>query len=383
MGRKIKGRIVVVDDKTIEMVKDEGVWGAMLPKSIRENDGKKINEGTIINIMNDMLNIAIGDYIILWKNATKKNGGEFYGIYRAISKAYIDCNKFKFENNEKTEYPFRVKLGEAYKFSNPIEVYKFINEPEIKNSIWTIIGKKISGKSRASIPITKEIIEIFIKEFISLNDKWEFIKMKDENTSKKGEIKFQLEEKEIGNFMDDYNIRCIEFLNSNKRKVSLELVLYGIFNQYIDAELNGSNDTKILEALEIKGKTIEWYANYLPYGIERTEIDFMISISEDGESTTEIKVIEFARDNIDMDHLERVCKYTDWVNKNLCKRQRIATAVLIGYDNKKMGINKEQVNIMKEKYKIKNIRILTYYVEDKKLKIKNQYDEELSVNVNK
>ena len=61
MRRKIKGRIVTVDDKTIKIVEDLNIWGAKLPKK------DDIQDGTFIDIMNDMLNISIGDYVILWK----------------------------------------------------------------------------------------------------------------------------------------------------------------------------------------------------------------------------------------------------------------------------------------------------------------------------
>ena len=52
MRRKIKGRIVTVDDKTIKILEDLNIWGAKLPKK---------------DDIQDMLNISIGDYVILWK----------------------------------------------------------------------------------------------------------------------------------------------------------------------------------------------------------------------------------------------------------------------------------------------------------------------------
>lgn len=313
------------------------------------------------------------------KDASKQTGeSKFYGIYRAISDAYIDEEKFEFEEQGKSEYPFRIKLEKAYDFKEPINEYDLINDPNIKNDIWTIIGKKVraKGKGRASTPITDEIISIFIKKFIDLNENWRFIEYSGENIEVSNKIEFRLTKKEITEkFIENYNIEAIQLLDNDERKVRFELVLYGLFNQYINNELNGNNETDILEKLGIKGKCIKWYANYLPYGIEGTEIDFMISISEDGENTSEIKVIEFQRKEIDKDHLKRVCKYTNWVNKVLCKDSNIASAVLIGYDGK-MKVKAEEIKEMKRIYNIKKMDVFSYFVEDEKLELKKIRIEE-------
>ncbi|WP_288221544.1 EVE domain-containing protein [uncultured Clostridium sp.] len=382
----MKGRLLIVDDETLKVVKNDLIWGAKIPDKLNEY---KTWQKTIIDIIGDMLNICPGDYVVLWKKATRIEENVFIGIYRVISLPYIDTTPLSFELEEGetiTKYPYRVALEIAYNFINSITEYEFINDINIKNDIWTVIGKKVKGNSRASIPMTKEIISIFIKKFINNNSEWSFNEsnieryMYPENSisldlSNKYYINSTAETLEksvlLENYLNSFSLEYIPLVDKNGERCKYELGLYAIFNEEITKGILNNEIPLILNNIIDNNEKIEWYANYLPYGLEGREIDYMISTSIDGENTSKVILIEFMKDNLDKDHIDRAILYSKWVNKVICKDSNLVETVLIS--NKVNTDFKEYCEKLKIDNNIRKISTFSYKINLEKLELKLEF----------
>lgn len=382
----MKGRLLIVDDETLKVVENDLIWGAKIPKLAED----KMWQKTITDIVGDMLNICPGDYVILWKRATKLEESVFIGVYRVISVPYIDITPLRFEADKGiqiTNYPYRVSLEIAYNFINNITEYSFINDINIKNDIWTVIGKKVKGNSRASIPITNEIISIFIKKFINNNNEWSFNEVNTEryNINSENAIVLDLSNKYytdstinsldasmlLEKYLNSYSLDYIPIVDINGEKCKYELGLYAIFNQEIRKRILNNNVTSILNNIIDENENIEWYANYLPYGLEGKEIDYMISTSIDGVNTSKIILIEFMKDKLDKDHIDRAILYSNWVNKVICKDSNLVETILI---SNKVDLNlKEYCNDLKKSNNIRRISAFSYKINLEELKLELEF----------
>ena len=56
-----------------------------------------------------------------------------------------------------------------------------------------------------------------------------------------------------------------------------------------------NNNKSALSKLNINLDNIFWYANYLPYSIDKSEIDYFIMESSDNVNIDKINVLEFQR----------------------------------------------------------------------------------------
>lgn len=387
----MKGRLLVVDDESLKIIKENKIWGPRIPE-LGENW-----DITIIDIVSDMLNFQIGDYVILWKTKSCViDSSEFYGVYRVISKPYIDTQVLNSKDeNPILMTPFKIQLEEAYKFDNPIQEYDFINDINIKNDIWTIVGKKVKGKARASTPITEEIIQLFIKKFIDINNNWIYTAFTKEVSIPSDKLLFidlskkllkpdnnltieQKKQNKINQakiFKDTYNMDLVKLVTYDGSDLRCEKVLEGILNQHIsNKSTRGIKDNKdnIVDKLINKNESIKWYFNYLPYGLEGTEIDYMISLTVDGVNTSRILVLEFMKGTIDEDHIERAFLYSKWVNTALCDNSKLTEPIVISHKipkKQKLDYIYEVINKCKAKYDIEKFRIYNYVIENNELKL--------------
>lgn len=387
----MKGRLLVVDEDSLRDVKENKIWGPRIPQLGGNWDI------TIIDIISDMMNLHIGDYVVLWKTKNSIiDSSEFYGVYRVISKPYIDIEVREDICNDKSPVPFKIKIEEAYRFNNPIQEYDFINDINIKNDIWTIIGKKVKGKARASIPITDEIVQLFIKKFIDINSDWSYVdftnevviprekilhidlsKSLDKDTSKLSKKeKNQKKINEANIFKKTYNMDLIKFTSEDGKDIRCEKVLEGVFNQYINDKLTGSILENPIDKIIYNNSNIKWYFNYLPYGLEGTEIDYMMALSADGVNISTILVLEFMKGCLDLDHIKRAFIYSKWVNTALCDNSRLAEPIVISNKTPKGDKLEEivkNINIYKVKYGINKFRLFNYKVENNVLVLNEQF----------
>lgn len=136
-----------------------------------------------------------------------------------------------------------------------------------------------------------------------------------------------------------------------------------------------------LAELDIVREDVMWYANYLPYGLEGTQIHYMVMESVDGVAVNRIDVIELQRDKIDIDHIDKCLKYSKWVAESVTNGKNIVRPVIICRENSRTvnkGLKdkdiKSAIKSLPEIYGFKEIDIYTYRIDGEI--IFNKYEEE-------
>lgn len=349
----MKARLFVVNQESIRSTLDAMEVSVYVP----EPEGKKLWNKTLIDIVSDLLQVEIGDYIFLWEAGYER----IHGVYRALSKAF-------FRRDENAKDLFKIKIGIAYKFEKPIREYDVINNPYMKNKLWNIIGKKVAGKSRGTSPITPEEVEFLIQSLINANGgEYEYIRDYVAITNLANEISIDLvndTNNTIPTRLEDYVYEPIRI--KQKDVVQYEKALEAVLN-YLFREKN----IEAIKKLGISCEDVIWYANYLPYGLERSEIDYMVMESLDGTIINKIDVIELMSGVIDYDHINRCLQYSKWVATSVTNDNNIVRPVLICGNKSKTSINgftNQQIdNAIKELpkyYGFKDIDIYTYSFKD-------------------
>lgn len=305
----MKARLFVVNKETIVNTLESKEVSVIVP----EPEGKKLWNKTLIDIVSDLLQVEIGDYIFLWESGYER----IYGVYRAVSKPF-----YKQDNGNDI---FRIKIDVAYNFEKPIKEYDVINNPYMKNKLWNIIGKKVAGKSRGTSPITPEEMQFLIQSLIDANDS-QYSYIKDYSIiSVENEIKID--------FINDSNSvvpqRLAEYVYQpirikKQNEVQYEKALEGVLNY-----LFRDKKQDIIQPLKINCNDVIWFANYLPYGLERSEIDYMVMESIDGAIVNRIDVIELMSSIIDIDHINRCLQYAKWVASSVTNDKNIVRPILI------------------------------------------------------
>lgn len=311
----MKSRMFVVNHETIETTISNQEVSIFVPKLT----GKEW-EKTIADIMADMLQIEIGDYIFLWETRNSTNKSKIHGVYRAISKPFYLCT------SPNDTAPFKVKIEKAYEFDNPIDEYDFLNCPYIKGNLWTVIGKKIAGKPRGTSPLSIEESKYLITMLIGVNPNYvyhPFIQSNVINVANPLKINYTLNNNNLPTTITTLNPNNLSFFKANY-DIRYEKMFETIFNQ----EMTNRND-QFFSQLGIDVTKTIWYSNYLPYSIEKSEMDYVIIQSEDGFSISNIYVIEFMISTIDEDHIRRCLLYSKWVNETLTLGQSIVQPILI------------------------------------------------------
>lgn len=309
----MKARLFVVNEDTIKDTIKKKEVSIFVPQP---KEGSMWNK-TIIDIMGDLFQIELGDYVFLWESSSN-NKNRIHGVYRIVSKPFYQYEAGKND-------PFRIKIEKAYEFEKPIDEYDVINNPTIKNELWTIIGKKVAGKSRGTTPLTNREMEFLIQSLINQNSgRYNFIPYGGEVlVENELDIDFTNEyTNDIPASLEEFDINQVK--HKDGKEVHFEKSLEVIMN-YLFREKN--NDK--LGEIDINADNVVWYANYLPYGLERSEIDYMVIESQDGQNNTRIDVIEFMKGKIDESHIERCLLYSKWVKDSMGKGNNIVRPILI------------------------------------------------------
>lgn len=347
----MKARLFVVNEKTLEYTVENKEVSVIVP----EPDGKKMWKKTLIDIVSDLFQIEIGDYIFLWESGK----GRIYGVYRAISKPFF--------RNDGGNDIFKIKIDVAYEFDKPIKEYDVINNPYMKNKLWNIIGKKVAGKSRGSSPITPEEMEFLIQSLIDANNRKYTFHKKYSSVCVDNEIMIDFE--------NDSNTECIKCLSEYdnqpirfkiKKEVQYEKALEGLLNLFFREK----NKKKLVQ-LNIDCDNVIWFANYLPYGLEKSEIDYMVMESIDGSIVNRIDVIELMSSVIDEDHINRCLQYAKWVATSIVNDKNIVRPIIICGDKSKTSKNgfknekiQKAIAELPREYGFDQLEIFTYSTEN-------------------
>lgn len=356
----MKSRLFVVDEETLTETMNSGVASIFVPKL----KGKYWLK-TIADLMADMLQIEIGDYIFLWETKSRNNKNRIHGVYRAISKPFYKCN------SRQDRAPFKIHIQKAYDFAEPIDEYDVLNNPNIKNDLWTILGKKVAGKSRGTTPLSPKESKYLITLLEGINPNSTFIPF---NNASVVNVRNPLciQYPTIGHnpktrVLTRLNPNRLHFFSSN-HNVLYEKVLETIFNQ----ELTNKN-VGFFSPFGIDVNKVVWYSNYLPYSVEQSEMDYVIFESEDGINYTKIFLIEFMKEKLDKSHIQRALLYSKWINESLCLGSNIVEPIIVckeSYDyvngessrarNNTLRKQREMIDAMQRQYKTKNLQIFVY-----------------------
>lgn len=185
--------------------------------------------------------------------------------------------------------------------------------------------QKTGGKSRASTPLSKYETEYLIHSLIDKNSSYQFYPSNPQNT-------YTNLNNELNNFCFSIGTNEDSFVNiilNNIIHRDGEFFRYEKSMEMLFNWLLKTRNTIVCNQLNIDVRKISWFANYLPYGIERSEIDYMVMLSEDAHNDSECKIIEFQTGNLDEDHLKRVFLYSKWAKENIFKGKQIVTPVII------------------------------------------------------
>lgn len=312
----MKGRMFVVDSNTLLSTVTSNIASIKTP-DLRGPQWLK----TLSDIMADMLQIEIGDYIFLWETSNGNAKSRIHGVYRAVSAPYYQCT------TPQDDAPFKIHIEKAYDFSNPIDEYDVLNCPYIKSPMWTITGKKVAGKSRGTSPLSEEEVKHLITLLIGRNPTYQFYPFNNANTITVTNP-LQINYNNRGNNVQPTSLSSFHPNNLNyfntTGNVHYEKIIETLFNQ----EMSQRNHT-FFSQIGINVDKVVWYSNYLPYSIEQSEMDYVVVESDDGFSCNKIFVIEFQSKIIDDDHIHRCLMYSKWINDTMALGTSIVQPVLI------------------------------------------------------
>lgn len=351
----MKSRLFVVDKNSLDKTINNKEASIYIPQLSGEQWVK-----TIADIMADMLQIEIGDYIFLWEVKSKENKSRIHGVYRAISKPYFDYKDKK--------APFKIKIEEAYTFEKPVMEYDVLNCPYKKIDLWTIIGKKVAGKSRGTTPFSLQEASYLITLLIGENPEYTFIPWNNNRIVEvENEIKIEYKYKGINeniNTSENLDMDKISFFDKSM-DVLYEKVLETIFNQ----EMSNRNQD-FFSQLGVDVNKVIWFSNYLPYSIEKSEMDYVIIESEDNQNISKIYVMEFMKDMLDEEHIKRCTMYSKWVNETLGVGTSIVKPIIICKESYEFIINPED-KYKGNRLKAYNARLNTMCNESKSNNLKD------------
>lgn len=359
----MKSRLFVVNSDTLRSTINTHIASIFVP-SLEGNQWVK----TIADLMADLLQIEIGDYIFLWETRSDNQKSKIHGVYRAISKPFYHCD----DANDRA--PLKIHIEKAYEFENAVNEYDVLNNPHIKSDLWTIIGKKVAGKARGTTPLSLKEAGYLITLLTGLNPNATFLPWDPVRTvTVNNPLKITLP---AGQSVRS-NVRPKSLLSFDPNQLSFfdadgnvvyEKVLETIFNQ----EMTNRNQN-FFDSLRIDTSKVIWYSNYLPYSIEQSEMDYVIIESEDGVNFSKVFVIEFMKTELDESHIHRCLLYCKWVNETLCLGANIVTPIIVCRESvdfihgetqrrrqQKLDSTQEYIEDTEQTYGTKPLNIYTY-----------------------
>ncbi len=346
----MKGRIFVVEHDFIEKITDNMEIKAQLPpiKEKKSSGKETLSVQSLTSLIADMYQLQLGDYVFFWETKGNNPDSYIWGVYRIISYPFIDYDE--------PEY-IKVKIELAYSFKNPITEYNILNDPYNKIELWNIVGKKVAGKSRATTPLSPYETEFLIQKLINENPDYKFYKSHTKKIKVSNEIKINFKKyinKEISNY-SHLNYNSISYINPNGT-VKYEKFMELLFNMIIR-----DNNKSALSKLNINLDNIFWYANYLPYSIDKSEIDYLIMESSDNINIDKINLLEFQRGELNENHINKALLYSKWINSKLAKGSNLTKPIIIC----EKFADLETIILKKEKlYNIRPLEIYTINLKD-------------------
>ena len=339
----MKGRIFVVDhDYMINLNKDMEIK-AKLPPLERSQWYKSVT-----SLLADMFQVQLGDYAFLWETKGNNSDSFIWGVYRIISNPFFDRAEPNF---------IKFKIEPAYLFKTPLTEYDILNDPYNKIDLWNIVGKKIAEKHRASTQLSPYETEFLIQKLIDKNPSFTYLPYTCKNVKIDNEIRINFDKFDHPQICtySEIDFTNISYINRNGT-VKYEKFMELLFNYFIK-----NKNYEVLNKFGIDINNIFWYANYLPYSMDKSEIDYLIMEASDCINVDKINVIEFQKGKLDEDHINRTLFYSKWINSKLAKGSNLANPILVCEKFNDL----ESIIIEKQKlYNTKPLKIYTINLKD-------------------
>lgn len=355
----MKSRLFVVDSSSIVNTINSNIASIIVP----DLSGRQWLK-TVADIMADMLQIEIGDYIFLWERKSGSQKNRIHGVYRAVSKPFYLCS------SPDDRAPFKIHIEKAYDFRCPVDEYDVLNNPHIKDKLWTIIGKKVAGKSRGTTPLSLDEANYLITLLIGKNPSYTFTEFDPARTIQVVnplQVSYALSGETQRPTINTLNPNAIAYFDASYN-VKYEKVLETLFNQ----ELTNRN-ASFFNPLGIDVNKVIWYSNYLPYSLEQSEMDYVVMESDDNIAVTHIYLIEFIKGEIDEAHIQRACLYSKWINETQGLGCNVSNPIIVCRDSvdfingehttqrvRKLKSLEQIINMSEQEYNANPLKVFTY-----------------------
>lgn len=300
---------------------------------------------TLADIISDVLATRKGDFVFPWiiKGKKSENIGFQYIFRVAGDPIYVWGDK----------YPIKVPLDEiAIKYPKPLKEYKALDLWSCK-LLWNAIGKKSLGRGRSLTHQTpmedKRLIEM-LKEVN--NNEYEKFEISRDNFKNAIKIDIDLKRKSI----DEDLMGNIEKMSPEERISNLDFSAiswryekFFCYEKALEAWLMqymGRESCLEFEKLVLfPRKKIEWFGNYLPFGVAGGNIDVVIIQKEENQVNKKyITVIELKVNNLNRENFkvtaDQVSNYSDFLNrafKSYEYKTEMQKIVLSGISREKDG----------------------------------------------
>lgn len=370
------GRLFVVDSDSWEITKKFNI--AATGKTDVKLGKNYIK--TVYDLMSDILTLNQGDLVFFWEKynqRTDKSGRGIIGVYEVISDPYYDTTKKVIDENIYLDesYPFRIDIREIISFDKHLSEYYLFSRPDVRSKVWNLIGKKVGGKARGSVPLTPLECEMLIHLLSEINGGIILSSMDTPidklNHNKYLDVKLNIGLTNPNNYKDAPQLNELDFskiptVDDTKRdpkkyEVTQEKILEAWLSKNIRSNSN-------LEKLFGPKEYIGWYSSYLPYSLDQKEMDFMVFHNHPKHNfLMRISLVELKKGIIGKDAVEQVCNYFNWAELNLVPGTKsIIQPIIIGRkpsESKLKELKAYIKNIEKEKKLIRGIWLVGYEVD--------------------
>lgn len=288
------GHLSIVSRETIEHITDEHPYieiGATLGRLAYK---------TISDLFSDVMIVRRGDMIFTWMiNSSQSPGVGFDRYYIATGNVYFA---------PEDEFPIKIEIERGVKYINPISEQEALDLFRDK-LLWNAIGKKSLGRGRGfthqSLDEDNLLIDLLGNENETppnniittpiFNTIWNHISISnfaDTNTNPPIDAGTPLS-----------NVNVSDIIWNNNHLFIYEKAL----EAYICKNVDNPN-CNILSLLGYADYNVKWHANYLPYGVAGSNIDFVVEI-ENPEGDKKVLVFELKLQRLPYDDYKYFSDY--------------------------------------------------------------------------
>ena len=300
------GHLVKIHRKGVNDLLKTGMY------SIKANLGDRW-EKTTADILADAFCIRPGDYLFPWitkDNTTGDPNEGFKYVFKVSGGPYY--------SKEDTEFPIKIILEKTgWEYKNALSEDSALDLFGSK-LLWNMIGFKSAGRGKANTHQTVEEDNLLISKLDNLNNNLK-TNINFKNDKEKNLIKITTSK--IGEYTDIENKRIISFPEKERlSKINYENLPFlngNIFKQEkcLEAWLMEFLDSTNKDILFGDQAKINWFGNYLFYGVQGSNIDIVVDVNNNNER--QVFAIELKRDKLNESELKeavaQVDSYSDYL----------------------------------------------------------------------